>query len=370
MLFVGNERGYGFELAQHLMNGRANEHVTVHSIEGFIANNLFDAFAESEAIAAGTQCQNYLYSLSLNPPGNETVPIHLFEETIARIEREFGLTGQPRAIVFHEKKGRRHCHCVWSRINTARMKAINLPLTKRKLMNISRQIYREQDWDMPAGFEDWRKRDPLNYSREEAGQAARAGLDPKELKKMFVRCWQQSDSRASFAAALWSEGYYLAQGDKRGFVGVNGFGKIYSLSRWCGAKPKELRARLGDYNELPTVEEATAILNGTEQAENSKKTEQSDPDFIIRRDRLMTKQRAEREALQAAQEKRHIRETKQRQSRIPMGMKLIWARLSGAYDRLMKELDSETAACDVRDQQEYQVLVEKHLAEYHHLSSG
>jgi hypothetical protein len=29
------------------------------------------------------------------------------------------LNGQPRVIVFHEKNGRRHAHCVWSRISTS-----------------------------------------------------------------------------------------------------------------------------------------------------------------------------------------------------------------------------------------------------------
>lgn len=32
--------------------------------------------------------------------------------------------GQPRAVVFHEKENRRHCHVVWSRIDTEAMKAI------------------------------------------------------------------------------------------------------------------------------------------------------------------------------------------------------------------------------------------------------
>ncbi|WP_350335235.1 AAA family ATPase [Coralliovum pocilloporae] len=368
MLFVGNERGYGSELARHLMNGRDNEHVTVHSVDGFIADNLHDAFAEVEAVAAGTQCQNYLYSLSLNPPQSAQVPVRMFEETIARIEQEFGLAGQPRAIVFHEKKGRRHCHCVWSRINAQQMRAINLSLTKSRLMRISYAIFQEQGWEMPKGLEDWRKRDPNGYTRAQAEQAKRAAIDPQETKKMFVRCWQQSDSRASFAAALWSEGYCLAQGDRRGFVAIDGNGKVHSLSRWCGVKSKELNARLGDFNELPTVKEAIAILHGTEQAEQSKRTEQPNADFADRRDKLVAKQRAEREALQAAQEQRRIRETRQRQERLPTGMKRVWARLSGSYDRLLKELETEALANQARDEAEHQTLIEKHLREYQHLT--
>ena len=73
MILEGNERGNGAELARHLMNARDNEHVTVHAVDGFIADDLFGAFAEAEAIAGATQCTNYLFSLSLNPPINAMV---------------------------------------------------------------------------------------------------------------------------------------------------------------------------------------------------------------------------------------------------------------------------------------------------------
>ena len=62
--------------------------------------------------------------------------------------------GQPRAIVFHEKNGRRHAHCVWSRIDAARMRAINMDHSRRKLMDISISLYRDHGWLMPEGFLD------------------------------------------------------------------------------------------------------------------------------------------------------------------------------------------------------------------------
>ena len=67
------------------------------------------------------------FSLSLSPPPNERVPIEVFETAIEQIEQKLGLEDQPRAVVFHEKEGRRHAHVVWSRIDTDEMKAINLP---------------------------------------------------------------------------------------------------------------------------------------------------------------------------------------------------------------------------------------------------
>ncbi|MDA5558163.1 relaxase/mobilization nuclease domain-containing protein [Shimia sp. MMG029] len=231
MILKGNARGYGAQLAHHLLNPRDNDHVTVHRIDGFVADDLYGAFAEAEAISNATRCDKYLFSVSLNPPQDAEVSVEDFEETIAQVEKRLGLAGQPRAIVFHEKNGRRHAHAVWSRIDGQEHKAINLPHYKRKLGGLARELYRSHDWEMPQGFVDAEKRDPLNYTRQEAGQAKRAKRDPKALKAMFRACWEASDSRAGFEAALKEQGFALARGDRRGFIAVDADGKVWSLSR-------------------------------------------------------------------------------------------------------------------------------------------
>ena len=119
---------------------------------------------------AGTKCQKYLFSLSLNPPQNESVPVEVFEDAIDRVQQNLGLENQPRAIVFHEKDGRRHAHCVWSRIDSTAMKAIEVPYYKNRLMDISLDLYIEHDWQMPAGMIDREQKSPLNYSLEEYQQ--------------------------------------------------------------------------------------------------------------------------------------------------------------------------------------------------------
>lgn len=58
--------------------------------------------------------------------------IELFEAAIEQIEERLGLSGQPRAIVFHEKDSQRSANVVWSRIDPTEMKAIQLPHFKRK----------------------------------------------------------------------------------------------------------------------------------------------------------------------------------------------------------------------------------------------
>lgn len=205
MILKGNQRANGRELALHLLNVEGDEHAVVHELRGFMSDDLIEAFKETEAISLGTKCQ-------------------------------------PRAVVFHEKKGRRHAHCVWSRIDVEKMRAINLSYYKLRLRDISRELYLEHGWEMPAGLIDARDRDPMNYTGAEASQANRVKRDPVELKTLLKSCWSASDSGAAFASALWEQGFCLARGDRRGFVAVDAQGEVYSLSRWLEAiAPKNLR---------------------------------------------------------------------------------------------------------------------------------
>lgn len=359
MILEGNERGYGTELARHLLNPRDNDHVTVHAIDGFVADDLYGAFAEAEAISGATQWQKYLFSLSLNPPPSADVSVETFEATVAQIEKELGLSGQPRAIVFHEKNGRRHAHCVWSRIDGQRLKAINISHYKRKLFGLSRELYQTHKWEMPDGFKDPKDRDSLNYNREEAGQAKRHKRDPKALKAMFRQCWEVSDSRSAFEAALKEQGFLLARGDRRGFVAVDVDGKIWSLSRWCGVKPKDMRVRLGSERDLPSVSDLSAHLTDLP----NQPIDPRNAVFEARRAKLAAKQRAEREALLNAQEKQRLHDVKARQDGLPKGLRGLLARATGQYQAIVRGFKDDASKAQQRDRKAQHALITKHLAE-------
>ncbi len=225
MILKGSQRGGGKQLAVHLLNQRENEHVHVHGC-GVCRRGLPDAFHQAYAVSRGTRAKQFLFSLSLNPPSQERVSTEAFERAIERAERKLGLEGQPRAIVFHEKEGRRHAHAVWSRIDATQMKAIELPHYKLKLRDVAKDLYREHGWKMPRGFVDAEERDPANFSLAEWQQAKRAGHELKALKTMFQDCWTMSDSGKGFAAALAGRGYTLARGDRRGHVAVDFRGEV------------------------------------------------------------------------------------------------------------------------------------------------
>ena len=260
MILKGNRRGGGMQMALHLLNVEDNEHVTIHEIRGFVSDTLTEAMTEAYAISLGTRCIKFLYSMSLSPPETESVPVVVFENAINQFEEKLGFAGQPRVIVFHEKEGRRHAHCVWSRIDAQEMKAIDPSYDKFQLRIMSRELYLEHGWKMPRGLMNSRERDPLNFTMAELQQAKRNGLDPRTIKQTIQECWAVSDSKQSFAWVLQERGFYLAQGDKRSHVVVDWHGEVYSVSRMIDISTKEVRARLGDCGNLPTVNNTKAKL--------------------------------------------------------------------------------------------------------------
>lgn len=374
MILKGNERGHGKELAKHLLNARDNGHVELYDLRGFAADDLRDAMQESEAIARGTRCKKHLFSLSLNPPEHEDVPVEAFDSAIERIEQRLGLEGQPRAIVFHEKEGRRHAHAVWSRIDGEEMKAINLPWYKTRLNEVARELYREHGWEMPDGFRDKRQRDPLAFTLDEWQQARRTKQDPKLTKSLIRESWKHSDTREAFEAALREKGFWLAQGDKRGFVAVDWRGETYSLSRMSGAKTKELKTRLGDPKALMSVDEAKAHI-GERLSPKLKawaKEEQAKAEKVglaaqFQREQMVQRQRRARDQLKAHQEQRWLIEEKKRAERTPKGMRGLWGWVTGKNRKIRKENEAGIARATQRDRAEKQETIRKQLAERRNL---
>lgn len=370
MILKGNRRGGATQLALHLLNAEDNEHVTIHELRGFISDSLTGALTESYALSRGTSCRKYLYSLSLNPPEAENVPVEVFEQAIDVIEKKLGFEGQPRAIVFHEKEGRRHAHCVWSRIDAAEMKAIDPSYDKLQLRDMSRAIYMEQKWKMPRGLMNSEERDPLNFTMAEWQQARRQGQDPRTIKATIQECWAVSDSRQALSSVLRESGYFLSKGDKRGVVVVDWRGEVYSLARMAGIRTKDVHARLGDCSSLPTVGETKAMLSERfmgklkDYADEIAQRQGKESAFLNERKTALTAlHRHVRVSLTQAQQDRRIRETKERAARLPRGIKALWLRLTGKYAAIKKAIEAQADEAKVRDRAELQALIERQHAE-------
>lgn len=370
MILKASQRAGGKQLATHLLRVDENDHVEVHQLRGFAADDLTGALREAYAVSRGTKCTQYLFSVSLSPPQNEKVSIPTFEAAIDELEKRLGLIGQPRAIVFHEKNGRRHAHCVWSRIRADDMRAVNMAHYKLKLRDLSRELYIEHGWKMPLGLVNSEERNPLNFSREEWFKAKRAKQDPAEIKAVFQDSWAISDSKAAFAQALEARGYHLARGDRRAFVAVDFFGEIYSISRWSGIRKKDLEKRLGDPDSFPSVVEVQNTLKAKIDAKLACFQHDARGEFESARlglhaqkRKLVTWQRDERAMLRDLQAARAAAEAQTRYQRFRRGLKGIWDRLTGKHSEIVRQNEADYLASERRDIAERQALIDRQLAE-------
>jgi len=370
MILKASQRAGAKQLAQHLLRLDENDHVEVHEVRGFMADDLVGALREAYAVSRGTKCPQYLFSVSLNPPQNESASVEAFEKAIDAIEDRVGLAGQPRVIVFHEKNGRRHAHCVWSRIKAGEMRAVNLSYFKRRLQEVSRELYIEHGWTMPRGFVNSEERDPMNFTREEWQQAKRINRDPKSIKQIFQDCWAISDSLPAFQQALAARGYHLAQGDRRAFVAVDYLGEIYAVARWVGIKTKQVIDRLGDPAALPPVSQVKAELRerldnklSGYRGEARKEFEGARTGLLDKKRSLVTAQRDERQFLLELQAARYSEETRRRQARFRKGLKGLWDWVTGKSAAIRRQNELEWEACRIRDEAERQRLIERQLVD-------
>lgn len=370
MIIKGNQRGGGSDLAAHLMNPRDNDHVELHEIRGFASTDLKGAFHEVETSAIGTKCTQPFFSVILNPPTGHAATREDFEKAADLVEDKIpGLKGQPRTMTFHEKEGRLHCHVVWSRINE-RGRAVQLSHTWEKLRDVSKAMYAHMGLEVPAGLRDRSKADPLNYDIGVWQQAKRLGEDPRDLKKIIQDAWARSDSRAGFERALEQNALHLARGDKRGFVIVHHSGEAMSLTRYGGIGTRELKARLGDPEKLPTVDQVrtelftkttavTARLNG----EMVRRHREELRPLAAEHRRMKDAHRQQRQTLDGNQTKRAGQEAQARAARLRKGVMGLWDRLSGKRGKVSESNARDMTAGRVRDRAEKQTLIETQMQE-------
>ncbi|WP_417423196.1 relaxase/mobilization nuclease domain-containing protein [Hoeflea sp.] len=363
MIPKASQRGGGKDLATHLLNAFDNELVEVAEVSGAIAPDLHGAFVEWEAIATGlTKCRNYLYSLSVNPDlGQGQLSRAQYMDYVDRVEKALGLSGQPRAVVYHIKNGREHCHVVWSRIDYQNEKAVHLAFDREKLMMVTREFAREHGLELPEGYGpgrfDERRQKTSLYER---AQERATGLTKEERQLQVTQAWRQSDSPKAFVRALEDLGYVLATGN-RPYVLVDIYGGMNALPKLIddrSVRTKDIRAFLEKEfppESLPTVEEAKALVaqhrkareqfaktrdDGEQleklaraQAARRAPVEAERADMIARQERkretLLREQQASRQALRAGYLAEVARVRQQRDEARPTGLAAFLGRVTG-----------------------------------------
>ncbi|OYU76427.1 MAG: relaxase [Alphaproteobacteria bacterium PA3] len=376
MIIKASRRSGATQLGLHLLKTE-NEHVEIHEVRGFVADDILGAFKEAQALAMGTQCKKYLFSVSLNPPQTESVRPEIFETAIDAIEKRLGFEGQPRVIVFHEKEGRRHAHVVWSRIDMETMTAKRVEFFKSKLNELSKQIYLENGWAMPKGFENPNLRDPTSFTLKEWQQAKRVGIDPRELKSAVQDCWKRSDGATAFSNALEERGLYLARGDRRGHVVLTLDGEPFALSRLIDGKSKDVNAKLGDPNQLRSVDETKALIGdkiaprlSSYIKEAKRMAVNAMKPLIEQRQKLTDAHQSARKEFDAKIKERWDNEQLERSSRTRKGWAGVWDFMTGRYFKVRKQNELEVQFAKERDRTERHGLITSQLKERQDLQAN
>lgn len=378
MILKGNRRGGAKDLAVHLMK-EENDHVELLELRGFVAGDLMGALNETYAISKGTKCQKFMYSLSVNPPPGQTASTAAIVDAIEKAEKVLKLSGQPRAIVFHEKNGRRHAHAVWSLIDAAAMKAVRVRGDRMALQPLTRELFIHHGWKVPDGLLDRENRDPRSFTLKEYHQARKHGRDPRTPRSAIQTAWAVSDSKPAFEAALEERGMTLAKGDRADLVCVDMFGEVYSLPKVLGLRIKDVRERIGSERDNPdafrSVDEAkaqTAALMlstlGRLKCEIEESKDRKTEEFERRKADLVHRQRLERQSLDRRQEERLAEEARTRQSRFRTGLKGLWDALRGHSRRTRTLNEHEALDALRRDREERDSLVERHLEQRRHVN--
>jgi len=234
VVIKGNARGSPADLAGHLQRTDTNERMEVKELRGVVAQDLDGALREMDALGAALRTKRTLYHASINTRADEPLTDEQRLHAVNRLEKALGLAGQPRVIVVHEKEGREHCHVVWARTDLEHMRAIRCDHNYRTHEEVARALEREFGHEKVQGAHaerDDKERPDRTPSHAEMQQAERSGLSPKEAKAWITTLWQATDSGKAFAAALESQGWMLARGDKRDFVVIDRAGEAHSLAR-------------------------------------------------------------------------------------------------------------------------------------------
>ena len=370
MIIKASQRGGARSLSKHLLNANDNEHVHVHEISGFVSDSLHGAFQEAEAISKGTRCKQFLFSVSLSPPKGEHVPIESFEDAANRVEKSLNLQGQPRVLVFHEKSGRLHAHAVWSRIDTEKMRAINLPYFKNKLMEISKELYLENNWKLPEGHISRENRNPLNFTTNQWYQAKRLGENPKQIKQILKECWIVSKNRPEFEKSLERNGYYLAKGDRRGYVALDWRGEVYSLSKWLDIRKNGLQERLGAEKDLPSISDVKTKIDAKLSANVKQQLGRLEGLHLkklapIKQAKIdmVGRHRVQRDQQNRALKERWTQESAMRQKKLRKGFAGLLQRITGKRNAIIRENEAEALKAMERDRREKDSLISNQLRE-------
>ena len=267
-----------------------------------------------------------------------------FEQAIEAAEQRLGLSGHSRVVVFHEKQGRMHAHCVWSRLyadpETGKLKAKNLPFDRVRLQELSKELYLQHGWKLPKRLEQQEITSEQKYTRAEWLQFKRSGVDPEYDKAAIRKAYEASNNLDELKDRLKKAGFLLCNG-KRSFLALNMQTlEPTALTRATGQRIKAIKEKCGDGKSLPSLESVKGEALEKRSASidklitDTKTTHAKElAPFKKLRDGLVAKQRTERLKLKQIQYWAEENLEKHRATEFKKGIRRFFDKVTGKERR-------------------------------------
>ncbi|RYZ87977.1 MAG: hypothetical protein EOP06_11770 [Proteobacteria bacterium] len=144
MILKGRRRASGGLLATSLLDCK-KERVCIVDIRGSnveqkSTKNVRQFLKDLDDVGQVAHIRNSLFHLVLSVYDGDSMTRADWEYSVAKVERAFGLEGQPRVVVSHLYKGKEHWHAVWSRVDAKTGQCLERGFRDLKLTQIAREI--------------------------------------------------------------------------------------------------------------------------------------------------------------------------------------------------------------------------------------
>jgi hypothetical protein len=213
----GKIRSNGAQLARYLMTGEPGEIAQLVEARGLDAfgSDPVAAFTMLERLAGeNTRCQKAFFHGHIRLAPGEDLADAQWMQSLDRMEKRLGFTGQPRIVSFHidAATGERHLHCGWFRVDLESMRASDPGLYKNHLVQLARTL--EKEFALREVSSQRQPHDKARAAeRDEYEESKRLGTDVRAIRTEILDCFEQSDGGKAFKAAL--EETRLDAGERR-----------------------------------------------------------------------------------------------------------------------------------------------------------
>jgi len=259
MIIKGRSRAGARQLASHLLRTDQNEVVRAFEFRGTTFTTVQAALLEMELFGLSAKSAKPLYHASINPEWSRPLTDEQIRIAVDTLESSLAFDNQARMIIVHEKKGRRHIHAVWSRVDIDRGRVISDSWNYRAHEQAARALEAMfSHRPVPNSHSSGAKR-RRTINEYELRQEERTGRSTEAISAEITDIWRNAADGQDFVTRLKAAGYRLARGDRRVFVVIDRDGETHSLARRIsGFDTQAIRSRLSNIRiqALPSVAEA------------------------------------------------------------------------------------------------------------------